>query len=176
MNFKQKRRIWFFVPLASFLFAINCYAQQTGPESLQWFWVSANYGTPVITTSDFNKNGILEIKVGSRLTANNITLVGGLNNSLRGNDSILPERFSLFFGPGYFFKDKRIFFSVNAGLSYPFYKNAPEDYPQSLGMHNALDLGLRLATKFTIGVGMNQHISNDVPAYTFRFFIQMNSQ
>ena len=60
MNFKQKRRIWFFVPLASFLFAINCYAQQTGPESLQWFWVSANYGTPVITTSDFNKNGIFQ--------------------------------------------------------------------------------------------------------------------
>lgn len=176
MKLQQEVRICFLVPLVFFLFLVNAQAQQLDSEPLQWLWVSANYGTPVITTSDFNKNGIIEIKVGGRLTSNNITLVGGLNNSLRGNDSILPERFSLFFGPGYMFKDNRIFFSIHTGLSYPFYKNAPENYPQSLGLHNALDLGLRLAAKFTVGVGINQHISNDIPAYTFRFFLQMNSE
>lgn len=145
-------------------------------EPLQWYWASLSYGTPVITNSPFNENGVLEIKVGARLTESNISLVGGLNNSLVNSNSSVPERFSLFFGPGYFFKDRLIFFSIHTGLSYPFYKNAPEGYPQSLGMHNALDLGVRLVPKMAVGIGFNQHISNDVPAYALHFFLQLNSK
>lgn len=163
----MKFRISLFLTL---FFAGQILAQET-VDSFRWFWINASYGIPVITNSSYNENGIIEIKAGARLTESNITLVGGVNNTV----SQIPERFSLFLGPGYFFKDRWIFFGIHTGISYPFYKNSP-DHQQNLGMHNALDLGLRIVPKFAVGVGMNQHISNDIPSYTFRFFIQISSE
>ncbi len=178
MNFHQEK-YWFFTQILLCFALFGFYAasaQNQVGEPFEWFWASAAYGTPVITNSTHNQYGVLEIKVGGRISPQNISLVGGLNNSLIGDSSSTPERFSLFLGPGYFFKDKLVFFSIHAGLSYPFYKNAPENYPQTLGLQNALDLGFRLAPKMTLGIGLNQFITNDVPAYTFRFFVQLNSK
>ena len=140
----------------------------------KFFWVSASYGTPVIVNSPYNFNGVLEFKAGARITSNNITLVGGLENTLNDANNI-PERFSPFLGPGYFFTDKLIFFSIHTGLSYPFYKDAP-DYPQDPGLHSALDLGLRIASNVTAGIGLSHFIANDVNAFTLRFWFQINSE
>ena len=160
--------------LIIFIFSPLLLSAQQVTEPVQWFWVSAAYGTPVITQSTFNKGGVLEIKAGGRLTPNNITLVGGLENTLSSGDSIVPERFSPFFGPGYLFKDQRIFFSIHTGLSYPFYRNAP-DYPRNLGLYSCLDIGLRLASRFTVGVGLSSQLAKDVSAFNLRFWIQLNS-
>jgi hypothetical protein len=77
-------------------------------------WLIAGYGTPVITDSPFNAGGELEIKLGGRIAQSDLTLVGGLANSLTsGTDN--PERFSLFVGPGYVFTDRRDFFQFTHG-------------------------------------------------------------
>ena len=154
-----------------FLFgAISAKAQEAKP----FYWGSVAYGTPVITDDAFNTNGLLEIKAGAELV-NGITLVGGLENTLSGSDSI-PERFSLFLGPGYMFRDQRIFFSIHTGLGYPFYRNAPEGYPQNPGLHSAVDMGIRLASKITVGIGLSNHLAQDVNAFTLRFWLQLNSE
>lgn len=143
-------------------------------DNSNWFWVSAAYGTPVITNTTYNSAGLLEIKAGGVLTKN-LTLVGGLENTLRGTDSI-PERFSPFLGPGFIFRDQRIFLSMHTGISYPFYRNAPEDYPQNPGLQSAIDLGVRLAPKITVGIGLSNHLAKDINAFTFRFWLQINSE
>jgi hypothetical protein len=130
-------------------------------------WLIAGYGTPVITDSPFNAGGELEIKLGGRIAQSDLTLVGGLANSLTsGTDN--PERFSLFVGPGYVFTDRVIFFSLHTGVSYPFYRNAPE-VVQNVSWYNALDLGVRIVPKFALGIGFNSYISREVPAYHLRF-------
>lgn len=159
--------------LFALLLSTTCFAQQAD-EPLPWYWFSAAYGTPVITNSTFNQGGVLEIKGGARITYSNITLVGGLENTLSNTDSLVPERFSLFFGPGYLFKDERIFFSIHTGLSYPFYRNAPE-YPREPGLHTSLDVGIRLASKFTVGIGLSNQLAKDIQAFTLRFWVQLNS-
>ena len=159
--------------LFALLLSSVCQAQ-LADEPVPWYWFSAAYGTPVLTNSTFYDGGFLEIKVGGRITSSNITVVGGLENSLASSDSALPERFSLFFGPGYMFKDERIFFSIHTGLSYPFYRNAP-DYQQDIGLHTSLDVGVRVAPKFTLGVGLSNQLAKDVQAFAIRFWVQLNT-
>ncbi len=153
------------------LFLLNGVA--FGQQNERFFWLNAAYGTPVITNTNFNTNGLLEIKAGAKIV-NNITLVGGLENTLRGTDSI-PERFSPYFGPGYVFMDQRIFLSIHTGIGYPFYRNAPEGYTRGPGLHTALDLGIRLASKITAGIGLSNHLAADINAFTLRFWFQINS-
>lgn len=130
-------------------------------------WLVAGYGTPIITNSPFNPGGELEIKLGGRVAESDLTLVGGLSNSLNSGTTN-PERFSLFLGPGYLFTDRLIFFSLHTGVSYPFYRNAPE-VQQNVSWYNAIDLGLKLVPKFAVGIGFNGYISQEVPAYHLRF-------
>jgi hypothetical protein len=153
------------------LFAVHfLFAQQKG-TSENWFWFNTAFAVPVITNSYYYEEGSLELKVGGNIAQTNITLAGGVNNSLRRT----PERFGLFIGPGYLFTDRLIFFHIQTGINYPFYKN-DDTTPQIVGMHNALDLGIRIVPKFTIGVGLNQLLSGDMPAYSFRLFLQVNGQ
>ena len=157
------------------LFLVSVLSQaQPISEPVKWLWISAAYGTPVITNSTFNQNGLLEIKAGGRITHTNITLVGGLENTLTSGDTVVPERFSLFFGPGFIFKDKLMFFSIHTGLSYPFYKNAP-DYPKNPGLHSSIDIGVRIGSRFTVGLGLSNHLASDINAYNLRFWVQLNS-
>lgn len=162
---------WFSV----FLLLVGINQLQAQPlDTSKWYWIAAGYGTPVITQSTFNQGGILEIKAGTRIIPNGITLVGGLENTLSNRDSLVPERFSPFFGPGYMFKDDRIFFSIHTGLSYPLYKNAPE-YPRNPGLYSCIDIGIRIVSRFTIGIGLSNQLAKDVNAFNLRFWVQLNS-
>jgi hypothetical protein len=156
-----------------FIFSAVCNAQPV-VEPMPWYWFNVGYGTPTLTNSAYNQGGVLAITAGGRLSYTNITLVGGLENTINSGDSLIPERFSLFFGPGFIVKDKLIFLSMHTGLSYPFYRNAP-DYPQEPGLRTCLDFGIRVAQKFTLGVGISNDLAKDVAAFNIRFWVQINS-
>jgi len=160
--------------LVYLLFFSSLGKAQNVDEPLPWYWFNVGYGTPTITNSTYNQGGVLALTAGGRFSYTNITLVGGLENTINSGDSLVPERFSLFFGPGFIFKDKLIFLSLHTGLCYPFYRNAP-DYHQELGVRTSLDLGIRIVPKFTVGVGISNDLAKDVAAFNLRIWVQFNS-